>query len=171
MKKNILAAIFLLAWIPLTQAQRIGTQIGEIAPEITLTAPDGTFLSLSELRGKVVLIDFWASWCGPCRRENPTIVAAYTQFKNKKFKSGNGFEVFGVSLDQNKQAWVNAIQADNLIWKYHVSDLQGWNSSTGRLYGVNSIPANFLIDKDGKIIARNLRGQQLIAVLNSLVIE
>ncbi|HON18979.1 MAG TPA: TlpA disulfide reductase family protein [Salinivirgaceae bacterium] len=168
MKKIFTAATTIIFSLNLF-AQNYGTQVGQVAPEITMSAPDGTILSLSELRGKVVLIDFWASWCTPCRYENPTVVAAYTQFKNKKFKAGKGFEVYSVSLDKNKQAWVKGIQDDGLAWKYHVSDLQGWNSAAGRLYGVNSIPANFLIDKDGTILARNLRGQQLIAVLNSLL--
>lgn len=169
MKKIVFVILALFGINFTSNAQNVGTQIGQEAPELMMTSPSGEMLKLSDLRGKVVLIDFWAAWCGPCRRENPTVVQAYNQFKDKKFKHGNGFEVFGVSLDHNKQAWVNAIEQDKLAWKYHVSDLRGWNSALGRLYGVNSIPANFLIDKDGKILAKNLRGQQLIAVLNSML--
>ncbi|MDY0281803.1 MAG: TlpA disulfide reductase family protein, partial [Salinivirgaceae bacterium] len=111
-----------------------------------------------------------ASWCVPCRRENPTVVSAYNQFKDKNFKFGEGFEIYGVSLDQKMDAWTNAIAADKLEWKSQVSDLKGWHSEAGRKYGINSIPANYLIDKDGKILATNLRGTQLISVLQSLLI-
>jgi thiol-disulfide isomerase/thioredoxin len=96
------------------------------------------------LRGKVVLIDFWASWCGPCRRENPAVVAAYNKFKDK------GFDIYSVSLDQDKGRWVGAIAQDGLVWKSHVSDLKGWQSAASAIYGVQSIPAQFLLDKEGK---------------------
>lgn len=129
--------------------------VGKEAPDISLTAPDDKTYSLKDLRGKVVLLDFWASWCGPCRRENPTVVAAYEKYKSK------GFEIFSVSLDKAKDPWVKAIEQDKLSWKYHVSDLQFWNSAAARAYGVSSIPASFLLDKDGKIIAKNLRGDVL----------
>jgi peroxiredoxin len=133
-------------------------QVGQPAPEISLPNPDGKSMSLSDLKGKVVLLDFWASWCGPCRRENPNVVRVYDKYKSK------GFEVFSVSLDRpnGKEKWVEAIKADNLKWKYHVSDLQFWNSAPARLYGVNSIPRTFLIDKDGNIAALNLRGAESI---------
>ena len=127
---------------------------GSQAPDIKLPSPDGKEIALSSLRGKYVLIDFWASWCGPCRKENPNVVRLYNQYKNKNF------EIYGVSLDQSKDKWVNAIAADNLTW-LHVSDLKGWQSSAGQLYGVNSIPATFLIDPQGKVIAKNLRGKAL----------
>lgn len=127
---------------------------GAEAPELTLQTPEGETMNLTDLRGKYVLIDFWASWCRPCRMENPNVVKAYQKYHPK------GFEIFGVSLDNNKDKWVAAIAKDGLKWP-HVSDLQGWRSVAASTYSVNSIPATFLLDKEGKIMARNLRGGAL----------
>lgn len=132
--------------------------IGAVAPEINLLQPDGTPLALSSLRGKVVLIDFWASWCGPCRRENPFNTKMYQRFRSE------GFEIYGVSLDDNKDRWKQAIASDSLVWK-HVSDLKKWNSSVVPLYRVSGIPATYLLDEEGKIIAKGLRGEALQAKL------
>ncbi|HEX8330472.1 MAG TPA: TlpA disulfide reductase family protein [Hymenobacter sp.] len=134
------------------------TANGAKAPEIDLATPEGGKLALSSLRGKYVLLDFWASWCGPCRQENPNVVKAYNQFKDK------GFTIYSVSLDQDKGKWLKAIEADKLTW-HHVSDLAGWSSVGGAAYNVKSIPQSFLIDPKGNIIARNLRGDALAAKL------
>lgn len=138
-------------------------ETGTMAPDINLAMPDGTIVSLSSLRGKYVLLDFWASWCGPCRGENPNVVAVYNKFKDKNFT------LYSVSLDSKKDAWESAIKDDNLAWPTHVSDLKGWTSPAAVLYGVQSIPANFLIDPTGKVIARNLRGQQLEQVVGNVI--
>lgn len=128
--------------------------VGSEAPDFTQPTPDGKQLSLSSLRGKVVLIDFWASWCKPCRMENPNVKRVYDQYK------GKGFEILGVSLDREKGAWTQAIAQDGLPWK-HVSDLAFWNNAAAQQYGVSSIPYTVLVDKDGKVLGKNLRGPAL----------
>ena len=138
-----------------------GINLGNKAPEIMMATPKGNVITLSSLKGKLVLIDFWASWCGPCRAENPAVVAAYKKYHESKFKSGKGFEILSVSLDQNEFAWAKAIEKDSLSWPYHVSDLQGWSNAAALRYRVNSIPTNVLVDGDGIIIAKNLRGSSL----------
>ncbi len=161
-------------------------QPGMEAPDIRMPNPEGKMLALSDLRGKVVLLDFWASWCGPCRRENPNVVKVYKKYKDK------GFTVFSVSLDgvdsrtksrlktqeqvdqmiaQGKQRWINAIKKDGLEWPYHVSDLKKWDNAAARQYGVRSIPRAFLIDREGKIVSTSVRGAEqleaeLLKVLN-----
>ncbi|MBA2422409.1 MAG: AhpC/TSA family protein [Chitinophagales bacterium] len=147
-----------------SQQNDMGTkfQTGAAVPDIELQDVNGNMRKLSSLHGSVVLLDFWASWCGPCRRENPTVVRAYETFKDK------GFTVFSVSLDNNKEKWLQGIKKDQLMWPDHVSDLKGWKSSVCETYGVSSIPQNYLLDKEGKIIAANLRGEALIKTLESI---
>jgi peroxiredoxin len=132
----------------------LATTIGQQAPDINLPSPEGKNIALSSYRGKVVLIDFWASWCGPCRKEMPSVVKAYSRFRNK------GFEIYGVSLDQDQQKWVEAIHKDGITWP-QVSDLKHFGSEAARLYNVQAIPYTVLLNREGQIIAKNLRGAEL----------
>ena len=136
--------------------------VGSVAPDIALNDTTGKAVALSSLRGNYVLVDFWASWCGPCRAENPNVVRMYNKFKDK------GFTIYSVSLDRTKGEWERAIRNDNLPWT-HVSDLKFWQSTAAQQYGVQAIPATFLLDKDGKIIAKNLRGDALEAKLDEVL--
>jgi thiol-disulfide isomerase/thioredoxin len=147
------------------KGQDVVTSAGAEAAEIALPSPTGEIIKLSSTRGKYVLLDFWASWCGPCRRENPNLVKAYNLYKNK------GFQIFQVSLDKTKEDWVKGIEQDMLGQWIHVSDLKYWNSSVVQLYKIESIPYNMLLDKDGKIIATNLRGDRLIDKLAEIIRE
>jgi thiol-disulfide isomerase/thioredoxin len=147
----------------------VGLQIGNRAPDLAFQSPDGKIIALSELKGKMVLIDFWASWCMPCRVENPNLVSVYNAYKDKKFTGGNGFTIYSVSLDKTKEAWTEAIAKDGLTWNSHVSDLKGWDAEPASIYHIESIPANFLINGNGIIIAMNLRADALGDTMKSFL--
>ena len=134
---------------------------GSRVTELSYPGVDGNPISISSLKGNIVLIDFWASWCGPCRYENPELVKLYQQYHSIKFKGANGFEIYSISLDVNREAWMHAIAEDGLVWKNHVSDLHGWNSDAATKFNVRSIPSSILIDENGKIIGRNLTPSEI----------
>ena len=142
----------------------VGLNLGNQAPEIDLRNPYGKNIKLSSLRGKLVLIDFWASWCGPCRRESATVASLYEKYKDK------GFEIYGVSLDSEKDLWLNAIEKDKRIWT-NVSSLQGFETPATFEYAVTALPAKFILDEDGKIVAKNLHGKELEEKIISLFSE
>jgi peroxiredoxin len=141
--------------------QAMSLMVGGTAPDFSQATPDGDEMKLSDLKGKVVLLDFWASWCGPCRKENPNVVRLYNKYKDK------GFDILGVSLDKTKDRWLKAIEADGLTW-HHVSDLKGWQNKVAKAYGVSSIPHTILLDQEGKIIATQLRGRSLEQKLSEI---
>ncbi len=167
MKKVIYTPLVLFC-ILFSTIDSFAQEVGEKAPEIELTSNTGKKINLSELKGKVVLVDFWASWCGPCRRENPNVVEAFSKYHKSKFANAKGFEVFSVSLDKNEQAWLEAIKKDNLTWDSHVWDKGG---EFAKQYHITSIPMAFLIDGEGKVVAKgeSLRGMGLHVEIEKLL--
>ena len=167
-----IVSIFFLCFIYLNSNYKAHSgrvfEPNDSVPEIELADPNGKMIKLSKLRGKVVLIDFRASWCGPCRRENPNLLEAYLKYNKRKFMNGKGFEIYSVSLDRNKNAWREAIDKDQLVWKSHVIDEQ---KKASDLYGVSSIPYAVLIDEKGQVIAQGneLRGMNLHLTLDRFV--
>ena len=139
-----------------------GDLMGKTIPDFEQADPNGKMVNIKSFRGKYVLIDFWASWCGPCRGENPNVVAAYNKYKNKNFT------VLGISLDKSKDAWLGAVEKDGLTWT-QLSDLKFWSNAVAQQFGIQSIPQNFLIDPNGVVIGKNLRGEALEAKLESIL--
>ena len=156
--KNVIVLALLLLSVT-TNAQ---VKVGQSAPEISLPGTNGNIINLSSLKGKVVLIDFWASWCGPCRRANPSVVKLYEKYKDK------GFEVFGVSIDSKKNGWLKAIEHDKIKYT-QVNDKDGWNAATAAKYGVDAIPATFLLNKEGVIVAVDAEGNDLEEKITALL--
>lgn len=147
----------------------VGTTLGLRAPEIVLPGLEGETLRLSSLRGKLVLVDFWAAWCNPCRRENPELVKLYSKYNDASFTKGEGFEIYSVSLDRDEAAWKKAVEADKLNWTYQAGDMKGAGTEPAQDYGIQMIPASFLLDQHGVIIATNLRGDALAEKIESLL--
>ena len=169
MKKIFLAIVLAIGFSPFANAQSEGVEVGNKFIDVKLANPEGKEIALSAIKGKVVLLDFWASWCGPCRMENPNLIKTYAHYKTAKFKNAKGFDIYSVSLDKSKEPWMAAIAKDKLVWENHVSDLKGWYSSAAATYGVSFIPQNFLIDGNGIIVGKNLRGEELDNALEKLV--
>ena len=161
-----MVAFFTFIIISCVQSQTF--EEGDKLPDIVATGLDGKEISLSSLQGKMVLIDFWAGWCAPCRKENPAIIEAYKKYKDTSFKNGEGFTVFSVSLDTDKKMWASVVQKDSLIWPYHVCDFKGFKGPIASLYNVKSIPQSYLIDGDGIVVAVNPRGDALESKLRRL---
>jgi thiol-disulfide isomerase/thioredoxin len=164
----IMTLLFTSASVSAQTPAATGLEIGNILPDITLNDMNGNPHSISQLRGNIVFVDFWASWCRPCRRENPVVVQTFKDYQNKKFKGASGFEIYSVSFDNTRDDWSKAIEADGLTWNNNVSDLLGWRSVAAKKFNVRAIPMNYLIDQNGVIIAKNLRGEQLAEALLKL---
>lgn len=169
-KKLLLAAVLLIINITFLHAQPQGPEPGNTAPDIKLANPKGEIVSLTAFRGKIVLIDFWATWCAPCLKEQPELAELYKRYKNGVFTTGKGFEIYGVSLDNNKTSWESGIKRMNISWT-QVSDLKFWSSPVAKIYDIQELPYNVLIDGRGIIIGRNLHGVELKKAIDKLLLK
>jgi thiol-disulfide isomerase/thioredoxin len=168
-KLLVIAGLFLISVTNLYPKSTGKLKEGDTAPEISLPDPNGDTIKLSSFKGKIVLVDFWASWCHPCRMFNPKMIALYKKYHDRKFETGDGFEILSVSLDTDKKDWADAISEDKIPWKTHVSDLKRWQSKTARDYNIAYIPNSCIIDGEGKIIASDLDYSMVKYYLKALV--
>jgi peroxiredoxin len=172
MRKLILMLAIVLCGSQLLNvlAQKQGLEIGDIAPEISLPSPEGKIIALSSLKNKVVLIDFWGTWCAPCVKEQPELAILYKKYKTRSFTNGKGFEIYGVSLDAKKENWENGIKSQNINW-IQVSDLKFWRSPVAKTYNIQELPFNLLLDGRGVILAKNLHGAELEKSISKFLVK
>jgi len=170
-RRMFLACISICMAVSFTApAQSKAPETGSRAPEIVLPSPSGEMIALSSLKGKLVLIDFWATWCGPCVKEQPGLAKLYRKYKSAKFICGEGFEIYGVSLDSKKDSWEEVVKREKITW-VQVSDLKYWKSPVAHTYGINELPFNLLVDGNGNILAKNLHGEELVKELDKLLLK